>query len=85
VVHGSVTTRVAEILAEEGRALHIDDILARYEQKGYRVPGAGKPVNIIAHLRRSPLFASAGRGIYDLAARRESEPEATQDRGGHNS
>jgi hypothetical protein len=82
VVHGSVTTRVADILREEGSALHIDEILRRYDTKGYRIPGAGKPVNLIAHLRRSPLFVSAGRGIYDLAERQQGNPSAAPGRGG---
>jgi hypothetical protein len=82
VMHGSVTTRVADILREEGSALHIDEILRRYEDKGYRIPGAGRPVNLIAHLRRSPLFVSAGRGVYDLAERAQGTPPATPSRRG---
>jgi hypothetical protein len=82
VVHGSVTTRVADILREEGSALHIDEILRRYDAQGYRIPGAGRPVNIIAHLLRSPMFVSAGRGIYDLAERTDKTPTAAPRRGG---
>jgi hypothetical protein len=56
----------AEILRDEGRPLHINDLHARFGERGFTVPGAGKPVNLIVHLRGSDEIASPTRGIYGL-------------------
>lgn len=59
-----VEKRVLEILDEAGEPLHINDIHRRFREKGYRIPGAGKPVNITSHIRLSERIRSPERGIY---------------------
>src|SRR2546430_6995234 len=39
-----VLERAVEILREEGRPMHINDLHARFVDRGFTVPGAGKPV-----------------------------------------
>lgn len=60
-----VRARVVEILKEEG-PMHINDLHARYVAKGLTVPGAGKPVNLIVHLRDQTEIVSPARGMYAL-------------------
>lgn len=62
-----VTDRAVEILRDEGRPLHINDLHAKFVERGFIVPGAGKPVNLIVHLRGAKEIASPMRGIYGLA------------------
>jgi hypothetical protein len=61
-----VIDRAAEILRDEGRPLHINDLHAQFIERGFTVPGAGKPVNLIVHLRGAEEIASPMRGIYGL-------------------
>jgi hypothetical protein len=61
-----VIDRAAEILRAEGRPLHINDLHARFLERGFTVPGAGKPVNLIVHLRSAEEIASPMRGVYGL-------------------
>jgi hypothetical protein len=62
-----VVDRAAEILRDEGHPLHINDLHARFVERGFTVPGAGKPVNLIVHLRGAEEIASPMRGVYGLA------------------
>jgi hypothetical protein len=61
-----VIDRAVEILRDEGRPLHINDLHAQFVERGFTVPGAGKPVNLIVHLRNSEEIASPMRGVYGL-------------------
>jgi hypothetical protein len=61
-----VIDRAVEILREEGRPMHINDLHARFVARGFTVPGAGKPVNLTVHLRSAEEIASPTRGIYGL-------------------
>jgi hypothetical protein len=63
-----VQRRVAEILRDAGEApMHINDLHAKFLQRGFRVPGAGRPANLTAHLGRSETIISPRRGFYALA------------------
>jgi hypothetical protein len=65
-----VELRVIEILEESDRdRLHINEIHARYRDKGYEVPGAGRPVNLTTHIRISDRIKSPKRGYYGLVER----------------
>jgi hypothetical protein len=61
-----VVARAVEILREAEEPLHINDLHARFLARGYTVPGAGTPANLIVHLRKAPEIASPQRGIYGL-------------------
>ncbi len=61
-----VVDRAAEILRDEGQPLHINDLHAQFLERGFSVPGAGKPVNLIVHLRGAEEIASPMRGVYGL-------------------
>jgi hypothetical protein len=61
-----VVERTMEILRDEGRPLHINDIHTKFLERGFAVPGAGKAANLIVHLRKSERIASPRRGIYGL-------------------
>jgi hypothetical protein len=62
-----VIDRAVEILGDEGRPLHINDLHSKFVERGFTVPGAGKPVNLIVHLRNTDEIVSPMRGIYGLA------------------
>jgi hypothetical protein len=70
-----VIDRAAEILREEGRPLHINDLHAKFLERGFTVPGAGKPVNLIVHLRGAEEIASPMRGIYGLVDQVDALPK----------
>lgn len=61
-----VRERSEEILRDAGRPLHINEIHAEFERRDFHIPGAGKPVNLIVHLRRDSSVVSPARGIYAL-------------------
>jgi hypothetical protein len=61
-----VRDRAEEILREEGGPLHINAIHAEFERRGFPIPGAGRPVNLIVHLRKAPGIVSPARGVYGL-------------------
>jgi hypothetical protein len=61
-----VRERAQEILREAARPLHINELHAEFERRGFHVPGAGKPVNLIVHLRNHSGIVSPGRGMYAL-------------------
>jgi hypothetical protein len=63
-----VIDRACEILRDEGRPLHINDLHARFLERGFTIPGAGKPANLIVHLRNAAEIAAPARGIYGLTA-----------------
>lgn len=54
------------ILEAAGEPMHINDIHAKFRERGYTIPGAGKPVNITSHIRESERIKSPERGIYGL-------------------
>jgi hypothetical protein len=60
-----VRDRAEEILRSEG-PMHINDLHTRFVASGFSVPGAGKPVNLIVHLRKDPGVVSPARGMYAL-------------------
>ncbi len=62
-----VVREVVEELKEAGRPLHISELMDRLHGRGVRIPGQGKPANVIAHLSRDPLIVRSSRGIYGLA------------------
>lgn len=61
-----VVDRAVEILRETGEPLHINDLHARFLARGFTVPGAGTPANLIVHLRKASEIASPQRGMYGL-------------------
>jgi hypothetical protein len=61
-----VVDNAVEILREEGRPMHINDLHERFVERGLSVPGAGKPVNLTVHLRSAAEIASPTRGVYGL-------------------
>ncbi len=61
-----VRTRAEEILREKGGPLHINEIHAEFERRGLHIPGAGRPVNLIVHLRKASGITSPTRGMYGL-------------------
>ena len=62
-----VQRQVREILSEYDRPMHISDIHAEFEQRCWKVPGAGEPVNITAHIGKSTDIIAVRRGVYALA------------------
>lgn len=62
-----VVREVIKELKEAGRPLHISELMDRLQARGIRIPGQGKPANVIAHLSRDPLIVRPSRGIYGLA------------------
>ncbi|HET9199053.1 MAG TPA: HTH domain-containing protein [Solirubrobacterales bacterium] len=54
-------------LEEAGRPLHISELMDRLQGRGVRIPGRGKPANVIAHVSRDPHIVRTSRGIYGLA------------------
>jgi hypothetical protein len=65
-VKEQVEARVIEILEDAGAPLHINEIHSRYRERGWKVPGAGEPVNITSHIRVSHRIRSPKRGVYGL-------------------
>ena len=62
-----VRTCVLDILRGKGGGpMHINDIHARFLAMGFRVPGAGRPANLTAHLGRCPGITSPSRGFYAI-------------------
>jgi hypothetical protein len=68
-----VSSGVLEVLREHGGGpMHINDIFSKFMAKGFRVPGAGRPANLTAHLARCEGIVSPSRGFYAL---KQSQPE----------
>jgi hypothetical protein len=63
-----VRARAEDILREERGPLHINAIHAEFQRRGLHIPGAGRTVNLIVHLRKAPGIVSPGRGVYALEA-----------------
>lgn len=61
-----VREQAEEILRDAGGPLHINEIHRRFLERGFAVPGAGKPVNLTAHVRHSQTIVSPARGTYGL-------------------
>lgn len=67
---------VIDVLREKGGGpMHINAIHARFLAKGFRVPGAGRPANLTAHLGRCEGIVSPARGFYAIG-----QSEAVQER-----
>lgn len=66
-VRDYVRAGVVEVLREAGGgSMHINDIHKSFVAKGLRVPGAGRPANLTAHLGRCEGIVSPSRGFYAL-------------------
>lgn len=61
-----VRDKATEILRDAEQPLHINEVHAEFERRGFRVPGAGKPVNLTVHLRQGTDIVSPARGLYAL-------------------
>jgi hypothetical protein len=58
---------VTEVLRESGGGpMHINDIHKKFVARGLRVPGAGRPANLTAHLGRCEGIITPSRGFYTL-------------------
>jgi hypothetical protein len=73
-----VIDKAVEVLRDEGKPLHINDLHAAFLRRGYSVPGAGKPVNLIVHLRRADEIFSPKRGIYGVNEQAGDVPRTTK-------
>jgi hypothetical protein len=62
-----VRGRAEGILREAGRPMHINEIHQEFEKRGFPIPGAGRSVNLIVHLRKQSTIVSPARGTYALA------------------
>lgn len=71
-----VIDHAVEILREEGHPMHINDLHARFVERGLTVPGAGRPVNLTVHVRTAPEIASPTRGVYGLVEQIGEVPPA---------
>ncbi len=71
-VHDYVYAGVRAVLEETAGPLHINEIHARFIARGLRVPGAGKPANLTAHLGSCVGIWSPRRGFYALATEGEA-------------
>lgn len=63
-VRERVHREVVSVLKEIGRPLHINDLLAEYVKRGYKVPGQGKAANISVHLSGWDDIEIPERGVY---------------------
>lgn len=65
-VRERVHREVVTVLQELGRPVHVNDLLAEYVKRGYKVPGQGKAANISVHLSGWSDIENPERGIYGL-------------------
>ncbi len=56
-----------KILTDAAGPLHINDIHRHFLDKGYPIPGAGTPFNILVHLVNDKAFVRVARGTYAIA------------------
>jgi hypothetical protein len=68
-----VRTNVIGILQGAEGPMHINDIHRRFVAQGLRVPGAGRPANLTAHLSRCEGIVSPSRGFYALGTDNPTE------------
>ena len=62
-----VIGNAVEILSSaEGQQMHINELHQAFVDRGYEIPGARRPENITAHLRRWEGIVSPSRGFYKL-------------------
>ena len=57
---------VVEVLREHGTEMAIQDLLAAVTARGIKVPGQGKPANLIAHIGSHADIVRTARGVYGL-------------------
>ena len=59
---------VVRILEDERRTVHISELMRVLGERNIKIPGAGKQVNLISHLRRDSRVVRPSRGMYALAS-----------------
>jgi hypothetical protein len=69
-----IVEEVIRELEDAGRPLHISELMDRLQGRGVRIPGRGKPANVIAHLSRDSRIVRPSRGIYALGDWKLSAP-----------
>jgi len=69
-----VRDQVREILRASDGPMHINSIHSAFRERGWTVPGAGRPANITAHLSDAPDIVSPSRGLYRLLEDGEPRP-----------
>lgn len=75
-IRETVRDQVRAILADaDGAPMHIIDIHSAFETRGWKVPGAGSPANITAHLSNCPDIHSPKRGFWTLGADPDPRPK----------
>lgn len=75
-VRDYVCAGVRAVLEEANGPLHINEIHSRFIGRGLRVPGAGKPANLTAHLVSCDGISSPRRGFYALGAEQQGRESA---------
>lgn len=65
---------VKELLEEAGVPIHTNDLHRRFLERGWPVPGAGRPGNISAHLTLADGICSPRRGYWALGDRAARRP-----------
>ena len=63
----NVRESAKQILVDAGGPLHINEIHRRFAERGYPIPGAGTPFNILVHLTNDKSFVRVARGTYAVA------------------
>ena len=64
---GSIPARLAEVLQQENRPMKLSELTERLEPEGFNGP------SVASALSRSDSFESLGRGVYQLAGRKEAQ------------
>jgi hypothetical protein len=59
---------IVSILSETSGPVALKDLIEALETKSVRLPGQGKPANLIAHMKRMPGVTRVSRGMYALAS-----------------
>ena len=67
-VRDYVRRGVTAVLSDAVGPLHINELHARFIARGLRVPGAGRPANLTAHLSNWSGIVSPQRGFYALGS-----------------
>ncbi len=65
-VRTTVRDRVKTILSESQDAMHINAIAQQFQERGWSIPGAGKPANLTAHMSNAPDIYSPRRGFWKI-------------------
>lgn len=62
----SLAAAVVNILRQDGKPLHIQELYRRVQQSSVPIPGQGRSANLIAAIRIHPDIVRPIRGIYGL-------------------